>query len=64
MNEKTPRIDAVVKQLYGKIGSIHGASIFFFSPPTIQGFSAGSGFDFQLQDKGGHTSAEMYKVTT
>jgi HAE1 family hydrophobic/amphiphilic exporter-1 len=61
---KNTSIDAVVNQLYGKIGSIHGASIFFFSPPTIQGFSAGSGFDFQLQDKGGHTSAEMYKVTT
>lgn len=60
---KNTSIDAVVNQLYSKIGSIHGASIFFFSPPTIQGFSAGSGFDFQLQDKGGHTSAEMYKVT-
>jgi HAE1 family hydrophobic/amphiphilic exporter-1 len=60
---KNTSIDAAVKQLYGKIGSIHGASIFFFSPPTVQGFSAGSGFDFQLQDKGGHTSAEMYKVT-
>ncbi len=59
---KNTSIDAVVKQLYGKIGGIHGASIFFFSPPTVQGFSAGSGFDFQLQDKGGHTSAEMYKV--
>jgi len=59
---KNTSIDAVVNQLYGKIGSIHGASIFFFSPPTVQGFSAGSGFDFQLQDKGGHTSAEMYKV--
>ena len=60
---KNTSIDAAVNQLYGKIRSIHGASIFFFSPPTVQGFSAGSGFDFQLQDKGGHTSAEMYKVT-
>ncbi len=57
-------IDNVVNQLYGKIGSVHGANIFFFSPPTVQGFSAGSGFDFELQDKEGHTSAEMYKVTT
>jgi HAE1 family hydrophobic/amphiphilic exporter-1 len=60
---KNEGIDNVVSQLYAKVGSIHGASIFFFSPPTIQGFSAGSGFDFQLQDKGGHTSAELYKVT-
>jgi len=56
-------VEKVVKQLYGKIGVIHAAKIFFFSPPTVQGFSAGSGFDFQLQDKGGHTSAEIYKVT-
>ncbi|MFI5162475.1 MAG: efflux RND transporter permease subunit [Sphingobacteriales bacterium] len=62
-DRKNITVDDVVKQLYSKIGSIHGANIFFFSPPTVQGFSAGGGFDFQLQDKGGHTSAEMYKVT-
>jgi HAE1 family hydrophobic/amphiphilic exporter-1 len=56
-------IQSVIRQLYTKIGGIHQASIFFFSPPTIQGFGAGSGFDFQLQDKGGHTMAEIYKVT-
>ena len=60
---KNVTVDDVVKQLYGKIGIIHSAKIFFFSPPTVQGFSAGGGFDFQLQDKGGHTSAELYKVT-
>ncbi len=60
---KNITVDDVVKQLYGKIGVIHSAKIFFFSPPTVQGFSAGGGFDFQLQDKGGHTSAELYKVT-
>ncbi len=60
---KNVTVDDVVKQLYGKIGVIHSAKIFFFSPPTVQGFSAGGGFDFQLQDKGGHTSAELYKVT-
>jgi len=57
-------IQSVIRQLYSKIGGIHGANIFFFSPPTVQGFGAGSGFDFQLQDKGGHTMAEIYKVTT
>jgi HAE1 family hydrophobic/amphiphilic exporter-1 len=59
---KQDNIQSVVNQLYSKIGGIHEATIFFFSPPTIQGFGAGSGFDFQLQDKGGHTSAEIYKV--
>jgi HAE1 family hydrophobic/amphiphilic exporter-1 len=60
---KNENIQSVIGQLYSKIGSIHAANIFFFSPPTIQGFGAGSGFDFQLQDKGGHTMAEIYKVT-
>jgi HAE1 family hydrophobic/amphiphilic exporter-1 len=53
----------VIGQLYAKIGGLHEANIFFFSPPTIQGFGAGNGFSFELQDKGGHTAAEIYKVT-
>ncbi|SHN31328.1 efflux RND transporter permease subunit [Mucilaginibacter sp. OK098] len=61
---KNDGIQKVIQQLYGKIGNIHGASIFIFSPPTIQGFGSGNGFSFELQDKGGHTSAEMYKVST
>ncbi|MDB4920436.1 efflux RND transporter permease subunit [Mucilaginibacter sp.] len=61
---KNDGIQKVIQQLYGKIGDIHGASIFIFSPPTIQGFGSGNGFSFELQDKGGHTSAEMYKVST
>jgi HAE1 family hydrophobic/amphiphilic exporter-1 len=52
----------VIAELYKKIGSIHEASIFFFSPPTIDGFGAGNGFEFQIQDKGGHTQEEIYKV--
>jgi HAE1 family hydrophobic/amphiphilic exporter-1 len=58
------KIESVIQQLYAKIGGIHGARIFIFSPPTIQGFGSGNGFSFELQDKGGHTSNEMYKVST
>jgi HAE1 family hydrophobic/amphiphilic exporter-1 len=61
---KNDGIQKVIQELYAKIGDIHGASIFIFSPPTIQGFGSGNGFSFELQDKGGHTSAEMYKVST
>ncbi|HEY8930462.1 MAG TPA: efflux RND transporter permease subunit [Mucilaginibacter sp.] len=61
---KNEGIESVIQQLYGKIGGIRDASVFFFSPPTIQGFGNGSGFEFQLEDKGGHTSAEIYKVMT
>src|SRR6185312_16255069 len=46
-----------------KVGGIHEATIFMFSPPTIQGFGLGSGFEVQLEDKGGHSRAEIYYVT-
>jgi HAE1 family hydrophobic/amphiphilic exporter-1 len=57
-------IQGIIKQMYAKTAGIHAASIFFSSPPTIQGFGAGSGFQFELQDKAGHTASEIYKVTT
>ena len=31
---------------------------------SFEGFGAGSGFTFQVQDKGGHTQAEIFKVTS
>jgi HAE1 family hydrophobic/amphiphilic exporter-1 len=60
---KNVSIDDVIRELYAKTGGIHEASLFYFSPPTIQGFGQGNGFEFELQDKGGHTPAEIYKVT-
>jgi HAE1 family hydrophobic/amphiphilic exporter-1 len=60
---KNENIQSVISQLYAKTGDVHEANVFFFSPPTIQGFGEGNGFEFQLQDKGGHTMAEIYKVT-
>jgi len=56
-------IESVIGQLYAKVGGLHEANIFFFSPPTIQGFGAGNGFTFELQDKGGNSMADIYKVT-
>ena len=61
---KNDNIQSVISKLYAKSGGVHEANVFFFSPPTIQGFGAGNGFTFELQDKGGHTMAEIYKVTT
>jgi len=55
-------VDDVIGQLFAKTSGIREASIFFISPPTIQGFGQSGGFEFQLQDKGGHTTAEFYKV--
>lgn len=33
------------------------------SSPTISGFGVSGGFQFQLKDKGGHTTAQFYKVS-
>ncbi|WDF66292.1 efflux RND transporter permease subunit [Flavobacterium sp. KACC 22763] len=55
-------VDDVIGQLFAKTSGIREANIFFISPPTIQGFGQSGGFEFQLQDKGGHTTSEFYKV--
>lgn len=57
-------VDDVIGQLFAKTRGIREANIFFISPPTIQGFGQSGGFEFQLQDKGGHTTAEFFKVNT
>lgn len=46
-------VEAVIKQLFAKTAGIKGANIFFFAPPTLQGFGNSSGFEFQLQDRSG-----------
>jgi hydrophobic/amphiphilic exporter-1 (mainly G- bacteria), HAE1 family len=57
-------VNDVIGQLFAKTSGIRDANIFFISPPTIQGFGQSGGFEFQLQDKGGHTTAEFFKVNT
>jgi len=46
-----------------KTASIKEADIRFMSLPTISGFGLSGGFEFQLQDKAGHTIDEFYKVS-
>lgn len=60
--ERELSVDDVIGQLFAKTSGIREANIFFISPPTIQGFGQSGGFEFQLQDKGGHSTAEFYKV--
>lgn len=60
---KDVSLQNVIDQLSKKTGSIHGADVFYFSPPTIQGFGTSGGYEFQLQDKGGHTIDDFYKVS-
>lgn len=52
----------VIKTLRQKMAGIKDANIFYMSLPTITGFGNSGGFEFQLQDKGGHSTAAFYKV--
>ena len=60
---KNEGLQSVIAQLTKKTAGINGADIFFFSPPTLQGFGNSDGYEFQLQDKGGHSIDEFYKVS-
>ncbi|MGZ3832670.1 MAG: efflux RND transporter permease subunit [Mucilaginibacter sp.] len=55
-------IQSVIKRLSEKTAGIREANIFYFSPPTIQGFGLNDGFQMQVQDRGGHSIDELYKV--
>ena len=61
-DQRKRTVDDVVRELFGKTAGIREASIFFISPPTIQGFGQSGGFEFQLQDKGGHSTADFFKI--
>ncbi|MEJ5963506.1 efflux RND transporter permease subunit [Pedobacter immunditicola] len=61
-SERDRSVNDVIGELFAKTGGIRDASIFFIAPPTLQGFGQSGGFEFQLQDKGGHTMDEFYKV--
>ena len=61
---KNESLQNVINQLTKKTAGINGANIFYFSPPTLQGFGSSDGYEFQLQDKGGHTINELFNVST
>ncbi|HEY0274110.1 MAG TPA: efflux RND transporter permease subunit, partial [Chitinophaga sp.] len=54
--------DDIIKQLTARTAYLHPASLVFMQQPTITGFGTSGGFTLQLQDKGGHTIDEFYKV--
>ena len=53
----------VIAQLTKKTAGIRGADIVFMSQPTITGFGTSGGFTIQLQDKAGHSTADLYATT-
>ncbi|WP_183561420.1 efflux RND transporter permease subunit [Mucilaginibacter sp. SP1R1] len=60
---KNESLQSIIQQLSAKTSGLREANVFYFSPPTLQGFGNSDGFEFQLQDKGGHTVDELFKVS-
>ena len=52
----------VIKEITKRTAGITEGSLRIISQPTITGFGATGGFTFQLQDRGGHSTEEFYKV--
>ena len=52
----------IIQQLMRKTSGISEARLIPYSLPTIMGFGISGGFSLELQDKGGHTIEEFYKV--
>jgi HAE1 family hydrophobic/amphiphilic exporter-1 len=63
-NSPALHVSGIQETLKKSLGSIPGAVIFPFTPPTIPGFGAAGGFNFLLQDKTGTMSvADLGKQT-
>ena len=46
-------VNATMQKLYATSAAFNDAQIIYFTPPSIQGFGTNSGFEVQLQSKGG-----------
>jgi HAE1 family hydrophobic/amphiphilic exporter-1 len=55
--------DAVVSRIRGPLFGINGALVLPFLPPAVQGLGEFGGFQYELQDLGGHTPDELAGVT-
>ena len=55
--------EAVVNRLRGPLFGVNGAFVIPFLPPAVQGLGEFGGFQFEVQDQGGHTLQELANVT-
>jgi hydrophobic/amphiphilic exporter-1 (mainly G- bacteria), HAE1 family len=55
--------DAIVNRIRGQLLSIGGAIVIPFLPPAVQGLGQFGGFQFEVQDQGGHSLQELDQVT-
>jgi HAE1 family hydrophobic/amphiphilic exporter-1 len=54
---------AVINRIRGPLFGISGALVFAFPPPAVQGLGQFGGFQYELQDQGGHTLEELANAT-
>lgn len=55
-------VDALVQNIMGYGMQDPKATVIAFNPPPIDGMGVASGFTYQLEDRAGHTSDELYKM--
>jgi len=55
--------DAILNRIRGQLFGISGAIVIPFPPPAVQGLGQFGGFQFEVQDQGGHTLQELDQVT-
>jgi HAE1 family hydrophobic/amphiphilic exporter-1 len=55
--------NAIVNRIRGRLFGISGALVLPFLPPAVQGLGQFGGFQYELQDQGGHTLDELAKVS-
>jgi HAE1 family hydrophobic/amphiphilic exporter-1 len=54
---------AVLNKIRGPLSRISGAMVIPFLPPAVQGLGQFGGFQYELQDQGGHSLQELANVT-
>jgi HAE1 family hydrophobic/amphiphilic exporter-1 len=54
---------AVLNRIRGPLSGISGALVIPFLPPAVQGLGQFGGFQYELQDQGGHSLQELATVT-
>ncbi|MBI1181059.1 MAG: multidrug efflux RND transporter permease subunit [Alphaproteobacteria bacterium] len=53
------KADALVMRFMGGLQQVKGAQIFILNPPPIRELGNASGFSYRLEDRSGHTYAEL-----
>jgi len=54
---------AVIGRLYGTLRGVTGAQVLPFLPPSVEGLGTFGGFQYVLQDQGGHSLEDLFQVT-